>query len=97
MALSAELERRCRERSVSMLHLTVNLENEKAISLYTSLGYQHGSNWAPVTKFHTKEQSVSEDLLVVQIAPEAAAALATMHYEKTDMSPAPSTQRAMGS
>jgi hypothetical protein len=75
-----------------MLHLTVNLENEKAISLYKNLGYQHASDRAPVTKFLTGEERVSENLLVVQIAPEAAAALATMNYGKMDMSPAPSTR-----
>jgi N-acetylglutamate synthase-like GNAT family acetyltransferase len=91
MVLSAELERRCRERSVSMLHLTVNLENEKAISLYTNLGYQHASNQAPATKFLTRERRVSDDLLVVQMVPEAAAVLAIMNYENMDMSPAPST------
>eukprot|EP00529_Nitzschia_sp_RCC80_P020904 CAMPEP_0113446722 /NCGR_PEP_ID=MMETSP0014_2-20120614/3860_1 /TAXON_ID=2857 /ORGANISM="Nitzschia sp." /LENGTH=407 /DNA_ID=CAMNT_0000337837 /DNA_START=133 /DNA_END=1356 /DNA_ORIENTATION=+ /assembly_acc=CAM_ASM_000159 len=86
-AISAELEQRCLQRGVSLLHLTVNLDNSRARSLYKKLGYQDASDRAPVTKFLTNKSAMPKPFICIQIPPNAAANFMAEHYDQMDMSP----------
>eukprot|EP00978_Attheya_sp_CCMP212_P013994 scaffold35402_cov49-Attheya_sp.AAC.1 len=86
--LSQDLERRCLEKGVSMLHLTVNLDNTKAKCFYQALGYQHASHRAPCTKFLVAEETLSTNVVVFQPNnPELAAVWIKEFYENIDMAP----------
>ena len=86
-AISADLEQRCLHRGVSMLHLTVNLDNSRARSLYKKNGYQDASDRGPVTKFLTNESVIPKHFISMQIPPDVAASFMAKHYDQMDMSP----------
>jgi ribosomal protein S18 acetylase RimI-like enzyme len=93
-ALQEELERRCLERHVDMLYLTVNRDNKKAKSLYQALSYQHASHRSTTTKFLTsvtlptsKDQN---DIVVLNITHiPSAAAITAQQYQDWQLCPVP--------
>jgi len=85
-SLSKEAERRCFKKGVSLLYLTVNVENEKARALYKALGYQTASHRQQSAVFLTTREHVSTDVVVVRLLPEVAALLTSQYYDKKDLS-----------
>ena len=84
--LSEEVERRCLEKGLSMLYLTVNVENERARALYKSLGYQPASHRQQSAVFLTVREHVPSDTVVVPISHETAALCTSQYCDKTDLS-----------
>jgi len=88
--LSNEAERRCLDKGVSLLYLTVNVENEKARALYGALGYQPASRRKQSAVFLANKERApnddNDDIVVVRLSPDTAASLLCRHYDKTDLS-----------
>jgi GNAT superfamily N-acetyltransferase len=84
--LMQEAERRCIQKDVALLYLSVNTENAKARAFYNALGYQPAS-----TRLHSavilmnEEKKCSDSFVVVRISAGLAAVLMRRHYHNQNL------------